>query len=239
MVVTVADGSLQGLEDLLVPAGFEVARRPLLTFAPPHSWRPVDRSLKQWHTFSDVVFTSPRAARAIRERLEKIEVMPPSGPTLWAGGPTTAEALGQGLGTANMVEIRGGIGPGRGLAETLLARGIDGPVLYLCGNPHREEFAALLRQCDVEVIEVVCYHSVLAETEEIRAALEDAAVVVVGSPRVVECMATSQGAGDLPRLVTLGPTTAEAATAVGWPPTTVALSPSIEDVSRAVEGAAR
>jgi uroporphyrinogen-III synthase len=239
VVVTVAAGSLQGLEDLLVPAGFEVDRRPLLTFAPPDSWRPVDRSLERWGDYSDVVFTSPRSAGAFRDRLEEIGTVPPTGPTLWAGGPATAEALGKAAGAVNTVELRGGVGPGRGLAETLLARGIEGPVLYLCGDPHREEFADLLRQCDVEVVEVVCYQSILSETEEVRAAMDHAGIVVVGSPRVVECMAANHKDGGFPRLVTLGPTTARAAAATGWQPVTVALSPSIVDVSRAVEEAAR
>jgi uroporphyrinogen-III synthase len=139
----------------------------------------------------------------------------------------------------NTVDIRSGMGPGRALAETLLARGVTGPVLYLCGDPHREEFAALLRQCDVEVVEVVCYRSVLSETEKVRAAMQHAEIVVVGSPRVVECLAANHDTGDFPRLVTLGPTTARAAAAVGWQPAMVAPSPSIEDVSRAVEDAVR
>ncbi len=238
VVVTVAAGSLQGLDDLLTLAGFEVDVCPLLTFGPPDSWRPVDRALKRWETFSNVVFTSPRAARAFCGRLEQLGVVPTSGPTLWAGGPATAAALGKDLDPVNTVELRGGVGPGQGLGETLIASGVKGPVLHLCGDPHREEFAALLRQCDVEVVEVVCYRSLLVGTDEVRAAVEVADIVVVGSPRVVECIAATNDTSDSPRLVALGPTTARAATMVGWQPASVALSPSIEDVSRAVQEAA-
>jgi len=152
----------------------------------------------------------------------------------------TASELGGELGRVNTVEIRGSIGPGRGLGETLVAGGVEGPVLYVCGEPHREELASLLRQCDVEVVEAVCYRSVLAETSEVHsaAAAADGGIVVVGSPRVVESIASAHDGGEWPRLVTLGPTTAKAATDVGWRPAAVSLSPSIEDVARAVEEAA-
>lgn len=239
VVVTVAEGSLEGLDTLLASAGFEVDRRPLLTFGPPESWRAVDQAIRRWSDFSDVVFTSPRAARSFLDRLAEAG-SPTSGPSIWASGPVTASELGIELGPVSTVEIRGGIGPGRGLGETMAAAGVEGPVLYVCGEPHREELTMLLRQCDVEVVEAVCYRSVLAETDQIQGAVDatGGGIVVVGSPRVVECLASAHDGGAWPRLVTLGPTTARAATELGWQPAAVSLSPSVEDVARAIEEAA-
>jgi uroporphyrinogen-III synthase len=101
-------------------------------------------------------------------------------------------------------------------------------VLYPCGEIRRDELPTRLRHEGIEVDEVVCYRAVLADEEMARAAAERAAILVVASPRVADLLARVSPAGARPRMLAVGPTTAAAARASGWPPAAVAARPDIE-----------
>jgi len=119
-------------------------------------------------------------------------------------------------------------GAAAALATAMLAAGVRGPVLFPCGETRREELSTRLRHDGVEVEEVVCYRSVLAGESEARRAAIAADVLVVASPTVVDLLARCCPAEDRPSLLAVGPTTAAAARASGWPPAAVAAEPTVE-----------
>jgi uroporphyrinogen-III synthase len=130
--------------------------------------------------------------------------------------------------------VVGDRGAAAALADALLASGLRGPVLFPCGDIRRDELPARLRDEGIEVVEVVCYRSVLAGEAEARRTAERAQVLVVASPSVADLLARACPAGVRPALLAVGPTTAAAARASGWPPARVASRPTAEALAAAV-----
>ncbi len=238
VVITASAGSFPGLADSLRAIPLEVEERPLLSFAPPVDWGPLDRALEHLARFHGIAFTSPRAASAFaarlaqrRERIPSPEQLPP----LWASGASTAEALDQ-LGpvqTPSSAADRA-IGAAAALARAVIASRAGGPVLFPCGELRRDELPARLRQEGIEVEEVICYRSVLARDEEARFAAERASLLVVASPSVAQLLVRVCPPEARPPILAVGPTTAAAARAAGWPPVAVAAEPTAESVADTV-----
>jgi uroporphyrinogen-III synthase len=235
VVITSSAGSFPGLVEALRAIPLVVEEHPLMSFAPPADWGPVDRALAHLGRFGAVALTSPRAARAFARRLtERGERTGSTGPLppLWASGATTADELGA------LARVRT---PGRQadqeggaaaiLARALLASGLRGPVLFPCGELRRDELPGLLRQEGVEVEEVICYRSVLVSEEEARSAVERASLLVVASPSVAQLLARACRSEGRPPILAVGPTTAAAARAAGWPPVAVAPDPTAESLA--------
>ena len=116
----------------------------------------------------------------------------------------------------------------------MLSAGVRGPVLFPCGDLRRDELPARLRDAGIPVEEVVCYRSVLAGEAAARHAAERAQVLVVASPSVADLLARACPLGVRPALLAVGPTTASAARASGWPPAGVAARPTTEALAAAV-----
>ncbi len=237
-MVTASPGAFPGLLDSLRALPVAVEECPLLSFAPPSDWGPVDSALERWHEFEAIALTSPRAARAFLARVSERKVVPADSarPQVWAGGTATASAVGDSLGRVQLPtesEV-GELGSAGALARAMLAAGVRGPVLFPCGELRREELLARLRDSGIEVEEVVCYRSVLAAEADARAAAERAEVLVVASPSVADLLARSCPPGVRPALLAVGPTTAAAARASGWPPAAVASHPSTEALTGGV-----
>lgn len=234
VVVTASVGSFPGLVEALRALPAVVEERPLMTFAPPLDWAPLNRALGELARFDAVAVTSPRAAAAFGERLtaggrkRPAETLPPA----WAAGAGTAAALDGVLEPVRTPPERaaGQLGAASALARAMLAAGVRGPVLFPCGEIRRDELPARLRAGGVEVEEVVCYRSVLAGEAAARNAVERARVLVVASPSVAELLARTCPAGRRPRLLAAGPTTAAAAEASGWPPAVVAARPTVDAI---------
>jgi uroporphyrinogen-III synthase len=237
VVVTASAGTFPGLLEALraIPATVEEA--PMMIFAPPLDWRPVDEAAKDLGRFEAVAFTSPRAARAFRERMVALGMERMDKPAaIWAAGAGTAQALGEGLGTARRPDDRAVAdqGAAAALAGAMLAARIRGPILFPCGDIRRDELPARLRDAGIVVEEVVCYRSVLASEADARSAAGRARVIVVASPSVAELLARSCPAGERPDLLAVGPTTAEAARAAGWAPAGVAARPTADALAAGV-----
>ncbi len=238
VVVTASKGTFPGLVEALRSLPVAVEECPLVTFAPPPDWGPVDSALERVREFQAIVLTSPRAAGAFSARLSELKVALPDSPRpqVWAGGVATASALGELLGRAQVPSDRavGEFGSAGALARAMLAAGVSGPVLFPCGDLRRDELPARLRADGIEVEEVVCYRSVLADEAEARAAAERAQVLVVASPSVAALLARACPPGVRPMLLAVGPTTAAAARACGWPPAAVASGPSTDALTGGV-----
>jgi uroporphyrinogen-III synthase len=207
-----------------------------MTFAPPLDWGPLDDATRHLDRYGAVAFTSPRSARAFADRLRILGVAPTSGTAVWAAGAGTAQALGDGLGPIRQPEERavGDRGAAAALADALVAAELSGPVLFPCGDIRRDELPTRLRHEGIEVVDVVCYRSVLAGEAEARKTAERAQVLVVASPSVADLLARACPPGVRPAMVAVGPTTAAAARASGWPPARVASRPTAEALTAAV-----
>jgi uroporphyrinogen-III synthase len=239
VVVTASAGSFPGLAAALEKIAVSVEERPLMNFAPPLDWAPLDTALTRLGEYTALVFTSPRAVEAFTIRLQQRQIAipgAPAGPTVWASGPQTAAALSSmvpriHLPSANQL---GTMGASRALARAMLEEQVRGPVLFPCGEEHRGELSRELDQKGVRVDEIVCYRSVLAEESEARLAASRGSVLVVASPRVADLLARACPRGPRPELLAVGPTTAESARAAGWSPSAVAAEPTAQALATAV-----
>lgn len=236
VVVTASAGTFPGLHEALRAIPVAVEDAPLMTFAPPLDWEPVDAAVRHLGRYHAVAFTSPRSATAFTERLRVLDATPARGPAVWAAGEGTVRALGESLGEIRRPDERavGELGAAVALSDALLASGVQGPVLFPCGDIRRDELPARLRDQGVEIHEVVCYRSVLAGEVEARRVAERAQVLVVTSPSVADLLARACPSGVRPALLAVGPTTAAAARASGWPPAKVASRPTAEALAVAV-----
>jgi uroporphyrinogen-III synthase len=236
VLVTASAGAFPGLVEALRAIPVAVEDVPLMTFAPPLDWGPVDAAVRHLDRYAAIALTSPRSARAFGERLLALEMRVPPGTAVWAAGAGTAQALEGAAGPVRQPDQRaaGERGAAAALADALVQSRLERPVLLPCGDIRRDELPARLRDEGVTVDEVVCYRSVLAGETEARGAAERAQVVIVASPSVADLLARACPPGLRPALVAVGPTTAAAARASGWPPTRVASRPTSEALAAAV-----
>jgi uroporphyrinogen-III synthase len=239
VVITASAGSFPGLAGVLGKTSVVLEERPLMTFAPPADWAPLDTALGRLDQYGSVALTSPRAAAAVAERLKQREIAWQSGSggtVLWASGPATAAALG---GLMGPVRLPPGpriarLGAAQALGRAMLQEKAVGPVLFPCGEAHRDELPLELQGGGLVVEEVICYRSVLATLTDARVAAERGSVLVVASPRVAELVARACPRTIRPALLAVGPTTAASARAAGWFPAAVAAEPTARAVATAV-----
>jgi uroporphyrinogen III methyltransferase / synthase len=238
VVVTASAGSFPGLLAALKKIPVTVEERPLMNFAPPSDWAPLDAALDRLDQYTAVVFTSPRGAESFIARLAQRRITLPEDGTLaaWVSGPQTATPLQGAFVPIHMPtgKDRGALGAGRALARAMLAEQVTGRVLFPCGQEHRDELLQELGQKGVRVEKIVCYRSVLAEESEARMAASRGSVLVVASPRVAGLLARACPRGDRPELLAVGPTTAESARVAGWSPSAVAAEPTARALATAV-----
>lgn len=241
IVLTGTADTLPGLAELLRAQGLAVDERPLLQVGPPESWAPLDAALLRLHEghYTAIALTSPRAAEAFRQRMQAGGMTWPMPVlrtvTIWAAGAGTANAvsdLGAEIRAPEPDEV-GRLGAAAALARILVDAGVAGPVLFPCGDRHRDDLPRALRTHDITVDEVVCYRAVPASEDDAREVSAHAAVVVVTSPTVADLLARSCPADARPALLAIGPTTAAASEAAGWPAAAVATTPTVAAIAAA------
>ena len=238
VVVTASAGSFPGLAEALRKLSVSVEECPLLNFRPPPDWRPVDGALDQLGSYDAIAVTSPRAAAALADRIAHRGDPPSLGghpPSVWAAGAATASALHGALGPVRTPpDEPTGRGAAEALALAMIEAQITGPVLFPCGDSHREELPDRLRREGIEVEEIECYQSLLASEPAAYAAAERGTVLVVASPSVANLLIRACPPDSRPDLIAAGPTTAASARASGWSPAAVAIQPTVEAVTAAV-----
>jgi uroporphyrinogen-III synthase len=237
VVVTASQGSFPGLVQALKEIRLDVEEHPLISFAGPSDWSLVDHALGRLDFYGAVAITSPRAAAAVAGRMDlrRKTARPHIGPAVWAGGSTTAEALGNVLGPVRTPsEPSPGDGVAAALAVAMLEANVAGPVLFPCGETRRRELPDFLRRHGIQVDEVVCYRSILADESAAQGAAMRATLVIVASPSVANLLGEACPPGSRPDLIAVGPTTAAAARAAGWSPVAVAANPTTDAVASAV-----
>jgi uroporphyrinogen-III synthase len=236
VILTSSLGAFPGLVEALREIPVAVEERPLLSFEPPLDWAPLDSALDRARDYVSIAFTSPRAARAVVGRMEArcMSWSPgPGNPGIWAVGPTTAAALRGMLGSVRL-PVQGHDSNAGALARVMLQAGGGGPVLFPCGESRRDELSNELRKRGIEVDEVVCYRSVLADESEARAVAARGTVLIAASPRVVDLLARVCPRGSRPELLVVGPTTAASARAAGWSPDATASEPTAAALASAI-----
>lgn len=240
VVITASTGTFPGLVEAVRAIPAPVEETPLMEFAPPLDWGPVDQALDRIGEFDAIAVTSPRAARAFAGRVATRgmteQLARSHRPSLWAGGQATADALGKAIGEVRQPSTKSSVrlGAAAALASAMLKAGVKGPVLFPCGDLRRDELPARLQDDGVDVEDVVCYRSVLASEGAARAAAERARVLIVASPSVADLLARACPPGVRPMLLAVGPTTAAAARGSGWPPAAVSSRPDAAGLAKAV-----
>jgi uroporphyrinogen-III synthase len=116
----------------------------------------------------------------------------------------------------------------------MIQEAVSGPVLFPCGDARRDELPRVLGESGIEVHEVVCYRSVLADEFQARTAAATGTVLVVASPSVAGLLARACPRATRPELLAVGPTTAASARAAGWSPAAVANEPTTRSLSSAI-----
>jgi uroporphyrinogen III methyltransferase/synthase len=238
VILTASAGTFPGLREALRAIPIAVEEHPLVSFKPPLDWTPLDAALDRVTSYTAIAFTSPRGAQSFVERLDlhgRSWSPGTVGPAIWAVGPATGRALAGKLGPVQLPPTRrSGKSPAVVLAQAMLEAEVKGPVLFPCGETRREELAAELRHAGVEVHELVCYRSVLADESEARAAAARGNLLVVASPTVIGLLARACPRPNRPGLLAVGPTTAASARAAGWSPVAVATEPSARALTSAI-----
>lgn len=235
IVMTGAAGTLVGLGAALATAGLSCEDRPLLGFGPPLSWQAMDDAIARLSHYAAVAITSPRAAESLIARARVLAVDLSAAPTVWSGA-ASADPLRE---VIPRVEVPAGdvtepAGLAVRLAAAMLAAGVGSPVLFPCGEVHREELLVRLRAAGRRVEPLIAYRAVVASPEAISAAIARGDILVVTSPRVAQQLAATAPVDARPSMVAIGTTTADAAAAAGWSPDAVAMRPSVADVVGAI-----
>lgn len=231
VVVTAARDGFVGLAAALRDAGFVVMESPLIGFEPPEDWTVLDRALTGIERFRAVAVTSPRAARAIADRMP---VNPCEVPA-WAAGAASARPLAGAFRTIHLPEAEDSArGAAEALADAMVRADVGSPVLFPCGTLRRDTLIDRLSEAGIQTEAVICYATVLASPAQARQACADADVVVVTSPSVARLVAAACDPASRPALLAVGPTTAAAATAAGWPPVAVAARPTPSSMREAI-----
>jgi uroporphyrinogen-III synthase len=239
VVVTASAGAFPGLVEALRAIPVLVEEHPLVSFAPPPDWGPLDSALDRLDSYGALAFTSQRAAAALVDRLAgrgRQRIPGQNIPAVWAGGPATEAALGKALGRVRTPSEAdaGTLGAAQALGRAMVDAGVRGPVLFPCGDTRRDELPDLLRVQGIRVDEVVCYRSVLASESTAHAAAARGTVLVVASPTVADLLVRACPPDARPDLLAVGPTTAASARAAGWSPAAVASKPSVQALATAV-----
>ncbi|MDF1502402.1 uroporphyrinogen-III synthase [Roseisolibacter sp. H3M3-2] len=219
---------MAGLVAALEALGAEVLAAPAVEIAPPESWAALDDALARVATFDWVALTSVAAVEAVADRLGRTL---PYGVRVAAVGAATARAARERLGRVDLV-------PATQTADEL-AEAVPGArgarVLFPAADRARDALPAVLKARGALVERVVAYRTLPASPDALTAAAPaDAAgtldAVVLASPSAAQAVARACGAPLReprgPRIVCIGPATAQACAQLGLAVSAVAASPS-------------
>jgi uroporphyrinogen-III synthase len=183
--------------------------------------------------FAGLILTSPRAVEALQD----FDLTAWRDHSSFVVGPrTAAEAAALGL-----RPIGEESGSADDLADGIIARSIERPLLFLCGDRRRDTLPDRLRAAAVTFDELVVYRT-MGDAEELAEAIEQQRPdwLVFFSPSGVETAEALAGTGwNRIRKAAIGPTTAEALRAAGFAPAAVADAPTPDALAAALTHAHR
>jgi uroporphyrinogen-III synthase len=225
--------------------GAEVLLFPLVRFAPPEDWAPLDHALRHLNEFDAVIFLSANAVRYVFERCRHLGVKFGAGerplPFVAAVGPTTERAL---IEEGSRADHVGRERTGESLARELAPRVQNGAVLLPRSDRGNEAVSVALRKLGARVTEVIAYCTALPEQIDAAAADRirrgDVDVVMFASPSAVQNFVATFGKEDATQIAktvhfaAIGPTTAQSLRDASLPVTIQATESSAQGLANAL-----
>jgi uroporphyrinogen-III synthase len=220
VVITRAASQSSGLFEKLTKRGAVPILLPLVSFAVPEDYAPLDAALLEWEEFDWVLFTSANAVHAVVTRSSNLgRKLNPSGkrPHVAVVGPATREeAEGAGFSVDYLARTHLGVALAEELGERLRAQRVFLPRSDRA-NP---DLPAALQRLGAKVTEVIAYRTLPpSDTDQDRvkqAVPGQADAVLFFSPTAVHNFAELAGREQLGLLqstlaiVAIGPITAGA-----------------------------
>lgn len=193
---------------------------PLISFAEPEDFGPLDKAIDEFIRFDWIILTSVRAARAVAGRAkESGQSVRPAGCSMRAAcvGPVTAEAARQaGFLVAHVAETHNGVA----LAEELGSQLAGARVLLPRSNRANLDLPVALKRHGAHVTEVIAYRTVpptASDRDGLKAMVAgEADAILFFSPSAVQHFAPAFGDGqmraveDMLAVTAVGPVTAKA-----------------------------
>ncbi len=225
IVVTRAPAQAGELARSLEIKGAEVLLLPMVAFALPDDWNPVDAALRTWAQFDWVLFTSQNAVRFLQGRATQLGAtsqFAATTPKTAAVGPATAAAASaEGFRVDYVAEEQSGAALARELRDALAGQRVLLPRSNLADN----RLPDALREFCARVTEVVAYRTVAPNSADpailavVRSGRADA--ILFSSASAFRNFAIFLGAEELEKLsgrvafAAIGPTTAAAMRGAG------------------------
>jgi uroporphyrinogen-III synthase len=220
VIVTRAVQQSSELLERLTALGAIALALPLVSFAPPEDFTPLDAALRHLPSFNWIIFTSANAVHAVADRARSLQIpfdRSAASPGIAAVGPATRDAAeNAGFSVDHVAKTHLGLALAQELADRLRGKSVFLPRSDRA-NP---DLPAALRALDTELTEVVAYRS-LPPTHTDKDAVETAVTrqthaVIFFSPSAVHHLIDLLGRDSLPAvqdrvaLAAVGPVTARA-----------------------------
>jgi uroporphyrinogen-III synthase len=223
------DAYVQALEE----RGFQVVTIPVLAFTFVHEDVLRER-LQAADAYGGLVLTSPRAVEALRRARDDGATLAPWRETpAFAVGPRTAsEAAALGL-----TPVGQDSGSADALADVIVRHEPAKPLLFLAGNRRRDVLPEALAAAGVPFEELVVYETHAAGPLDLSGRPAPDWLVLFSPSGLEAVQQTPDLVLDAVRWAALGPTTAAALAAAGWPADAVAGAPTPEALTAALVAA--
>jgi len=242
IVITRSAAQSEALARVLSERGAIPVVLPLVAFAAPEDFAPLDAAIVEIHRFDWIIFTSAQAVRAVVKRSEELKrslIHAGSKLRIASVGPVTAEAARQtGLPVA-------ATHTGAGLAEELGRRLCEAKVFLPRSDRANPDLPGALKRHGAKVMEVIAYRTLRptdVEQRKLRQIAEGAAdAVLFFSPSAVQYFTELFGGEQLCTLqyklaiTAVGPVTASALCEAGVGHTVVAGDTTAAAVVEALE----
>jgi uroporphyrinogen-III synthase len=225
VVVTRAAQQSSDLFTRLSAAGAIPVSLPLVSFAPPQDYGPLDAALRQLQNFDWVIFTSANAVHAVESRAKALGIdlrHKAKAPQIAVVGPATRqEAEVAGFSVDSVAKTHLGVALAQELSDRLRRKAVFLPRSDRA-NP---DLLAALRALDAKVTEIIAYRTLPSTDTEQRHATQiltqEADAVLFFSPTAVQHLGDLLGhdafVGLQYRIViaAIGPVTARALREIG------------------------
>lgn len=245
IVITRSAAQSEVLAEELCKRGALPVVLPLVTFAEPEDFAPLDHAIAQLRHFDWLILTSAQTVRALVQRAGDLrKPLAPTGSQLRVAcvGPVTAEAARNARLSVEYVAVTQN---GVGLASELGGKLQGAKVLLPRSDRANPDLPVALRRFGAQVTEVIAYRT-LRETESDRDSLRrivagNANAILFFSPSAVQHFAELMGAEKLPSIqdrlaiTAVGPVTARVLREVGVERIVVAADTTAASVIDALE----